>query len=236
MRRGFTLLELLVSLTMTALITAGVAGLWRAGLDFQLRSEERRLTDSDTDGFESRLGRWLRSAYLDPDTGNEASYFIASSGQPQNANLTGDIDTLTFTAIGLAPSSAYQNSDLEFDDLNFEFGPVGGVAEVTLSPEPFGSTSQTGLFLRRQVPADSEPTQGGRERLFDSRISSVTYEFFDGLNWTTEWDTRTSAERRLPAAVRVRYRLEGDNSDRIFVVRIPNSDVTPEDPITEATQ
>ena len=37
-------------------------------------------------------------------------------------------------------------------------------------------------------------------------------------------------EPRLPSAIRVTYTLEGEDSSRAMIVRIPLSDVTPENP------
>jgi hypothetical protein len=128
-----------------------------------------------------------------------------------------------------------QDPSLDFPTLNQNIGPQGGTQEISFEMTPVGSppdANATGLFLRVQTPADDDPTQGGNESVFDADVSQITFQFFDGANWQPSWDT-TTASRRLPAAVWVDYQLTSDNSDHEFIVTLPNSDVTPTNPVTD---
>jgi hypothetical protein len=90
------------------------------------------------------------------------------------------------------------------------------------------------LFERVQRPVDADPLQGGFESLVSSDVAEVGFQFWDGSGWLSEWDTRTGT-RRLPAAVKVLYRLTDESSDQLhqFVVVISSSDVTSTNPVTQ---
>ena len=123
----------------------------------------------------------------------------------------------------------------DFETANQKFGPQGGVSEYTLSLSPTGqpTTDKQGLFLRVQTPADGDAKQGGNETLFMEGISTIQFEFWDGQQWLTTWDSVAVQTRRLPAAVRVTYRGANETTDRVIVIRLPLSDVTATNPITQ---
>ena len=86
--------------------------------------------------------------------------------------------------------------------------------------------------MREQRPSDGDAYQGGYESVLDSRVASMSFEFWNGETWQGEWDTLTQGSRRLPAAIRVTYTFDGEESTpHSFVVRIPLSDVTPDNPL-----
>jgi len=64
-------------------------------------------------------------------------------------------------------------------------------------------------------------------------VQSIGFEFYDGTQWVGSWDTTAAGQRRLPAAIRVSYKLTADpNTTHVFVVRLPLSDVTPNNPVS----
>ena len=112
-------------------------------------------------------------------------------------------------------------------------GPQGGVAEVSLGMIAVGeeAPSTMGLFERLQLPADGDAAQGGTELVLEPAVTQLGFEFYDGIEWTTDWDTQNST-RRLPAAVRVSYTLATDADGHLhtFVVPLPASDVDADNP------
>ena len=231
-RSGLTLIEMMLALGMAVLILAALSGSISVALDWQRRQPEARERRERINRFQDRMRVLLQSAYLAPDTEDAAAYFIAelSSGAGEFA------DQINFSGIGNPPSGAYLSDDNnDFQNLNTRFGPQGGRVEYGLSLVPVGTSPySTGLYLREQRPADGDPTQGGYESMLNEEVESIQFEFYDGINWVGTWDTRNDG-RRLPSAVRITYHLAGESLDRVFVVRIPLSDVTPENPITEDT-
>ncbi|RYG45550.1 hypothetical protein EON79_12380 [bacterium] len=72
--------------------------------------------------------------------------------------------------------------------------------------------------------------------MLDADVATISYEFWDGTEWITEWDTRSTQGRRLPASVRITYTRNGDEQEHVFTVRIVGSDVTEDNPITAGVQ
>ncbi len=232
-RRATTLLELLLVLAIIGLITAGAVRAFVAGIDV-----ERRLRESSDEGSRLAATRLeLRSlisrAYLSTTPGDPGTYLVGSTADGAGGGLLGaPADELTFTAVGLRmPASALDSTD-DFETQNERFGPQGGLVEIALSTIPFDAPDGvTGLFLREQRPADGDPTQGGRQRLLDDNVETIAFEFFDGIDWQSQWDTRTQGAPRLPSAVRVTLTMRERDEPVILIVPLPNSDVTPEDPV-----
>ncbi len=237
--RGFTLIELLVAAVITGFVTLAVTQAYVLGINYSRRAEAARSTEDARIRFEDRISSLLRLSRLTTDTADRLSYFIGqvgngnTSGAPGNRNNTSD--TLTFTVAGQRLPGAVAASTDDFETINSQFGPQGGTAEVSFESSAIADTSnQQGVFLRIQRPADGDPTQGGEESVLDADVSEMGFEFFDGTNWLPTWNTQTGA-RRIPAAVRITYRLRDEDDDRVLIVRLPQSDVTPNNPVPAGT-
>ena len=228
-RRGLTLIELLVVLGINGLLVTAIVAAYQVGMRFQQnvpQAEVRFQADLD---FERRLETLFKAAYLSSDDADFTTYFImyASGG-----NLA-EPDTLVMTCVGIPPIGAFLNSEEEFEDLNDQFGPQGGIVEISISTYPVGDAPvEQGVFLRVQSPSDGDFTQGGFESVLREDIIEFRVYFFDGVEWIEEWDTFTG-QRRIPAAILVEYQLEDEEDQRSFIVRLPNSDVTADDPLTQ---
>jgi hypothetical protein len=133
------------------------------------------------------------------------------------------------------PLSAIDNQTDDWPTQQTNYGPVGGPVEVSFGITPIGSppNAETGLFERIEHPSDSDPTQGGTERLLDPDVTSIGFQFWDGTEWDPSWDTTTMTSVHLPQAVQVTYRLKNDtgNVDHVFVVPILASDVNYNNPV-----
>lgn len=232
-RRGLTLLELMVATAISAFIIVSVTGAYVTGINFEQGANRVRERDEAKILFESKVRSLISGAFLSATPTDTTSYFVASSN---GTSTSGGADTITFTttAEGINTSIA-SNTDDDFEALNQKFGPQGGLAEVSISTTAVGEPgTNVGLFLREQRPSDGDNTQGGFEHVLNADVASVGFEFYDGTQWRTEWDTTTSGTRRLPAAVRVTYTLNNDDVDHVIVIRLPNSDVTADNPVTQA--
>ena len=224
---GLTLIELLIVLAVSVVLIATVAMAYDSGIKFQLSVPEKDAQLKSIIRLENEIRTLLEGAYLTTDATDATSYFLTAASGGELAAL----DTLVFTTLGLRPTSAYLNSQDEFEQLNERFGPQGGLVEVAFSTVPVGETEiANGLFLRTQSPPDGDPTQGGMETALVQGIQLFQFEFFDGTQWLEEWSTFTG-QRRLPAAIRITYQLNGDTAARTMTVRLPHSDVTPDNPL-----
>jgi hypothetical protein len=137
-----------------------------------------------------------------------------------------------FTARGERVPSAVLLSQDDFETNNERFGPQGGTAEIAISTTPVGEAgNRTGVFLREQRPADGDETQGGNESVLDPEVTDIRFQFYDGAQWVGDWDTDETG-RRIPAIVRVIYRIADEEQDRNLFIKLPLSDVTQDDPVT----
>ncbi len=230
-QRGLTLLELLIVLAMTAIILVGLTGSYEVALRYQREMPAREAARQSELNFVRQLRQALEGAYLSSDEADFTSFFIASS----SGGVEGDPDTLTFTSTAFAPAGDYVQSADDFETLHTDYGPQGGLTEVALSISPVGDApneAQTGLYLRKQRPSDGDPTQGGTEELLNADIETIGFEFWDGVDWITAWDT-TAGTRRLPAAVRMFYQVGDEQEERVIVIRLLQSDVTLDNPVLE---
>ncbi len=222
-RGGYTVVEMIVVLVMTAILLAGAFGAYASAFGYDERARAARGRAAAGRGTEDRLRAWISRAALSSVATDPDSYFVATADAP---------NTLTFTAEGDRLPSSFAASNDPFETANDRFGPQGGTAEVSFSLTGVGDgASRTGLFLRVQRPADGDPSQGGYQELLDADVESVTYEFWNGTDWETAWNTQAQGTPRLPAAVRVTYRRKGESADRVLTVGVPASDVAADNPV-----
>lgn len=231
-RRGVTLIELVVAVAIVGLLSVALTRAFVMGLTYENSISVARERIEARDRIEDQLVGLFQHAYLDPDNTDTFTFFIGGS-EDDNSVGSGNATNVQFTVQGQRLSGALLASQDDFATMNDLYGPQGGVEEVALSTTPVGDAgNQEGLFLRTQRPSDSEPTQGGKESILDPSIKSIEFEFWDGTAWQPSWSTQVGSTKRLPAAVRITYTVDGDDAgkSRILVVKIPNSDVTAENP------
>lgn len=229
---GYTVVEMLLVLAMTALILAASFAALGNSFGLEDRARDSRAAGEKARLTEERIRGWVRRTMLSNIETDTASYFIGGDDSDPNS--------LTFTALAARAPASMENTDLDFESQNERFGTVGGTSEVSFSLTGIGNgSSESGLFLRVQTPADGDPTQGGYQEVLDPDIDSMTFEFWDGLQWVATWNTQAMSTPRLPAAVRITYHRNGEGDDRILTVQIPSSDATEQNPVItgeDATQ
>lgn len=238
--RGVTLIELLIVVAIIGLITAAASRALMFGLDTERRLRDDLRKEDRISTFEREITEILQQAFLSSTAADSSTYFIATFSEGQQGLQPGGgaqgpgADDLVFTAVGGRLRSDVLEETGDFETANERFGPQGGMSEIELTTVGFDAPAEAqGLFVREQRPADGDPSQGGFQRVVNPDVESIQFEFFDGGEWRTEWDSRSTEADRLPAAVRVRYRLRDEEQDRTLTVRLPHSDVTPQNPVTQ---
>ena len=229
---GVTLVEMVIAVAITAILTAAVTRAFVAGITYETSITDARARQEAKDEVDLKLRNLFQHAYLSPDDTNTDTFFIGGSAGDSGIDA-GAADTVQFTVQGFRPASASIESEDDFETQNENLGPQGGIAEISLSTTAVGDAgTRQGLFIRTQRPSDSEPSQGGTETVLEESIQSIQFEFWDGTTWQPTWSTLVGAEKRLPAAVRITYTRDGENEDAEHVIyaRIPTSDVTADDP------
>lgn len=256
-RTGLTLLELLLALTFTALLATAMSFAYGSAFKASGRLSAAIEPNLQQVQIQQKITQFIQHAYLSSTTTDPNTYFTTnpisnppttsgtntsisagsqsstSSSGSSSLSQYGGSQELVLTAIGLPIPAAYIHSSDDFQTLNQDFGPSSGLAEISLSLNAAGSANnQTGLFLRVQQPADSDPTQGGVESLLIPNCTDVSFQFFDGTQWDPTWDTVSQTTKQLPSAVKVTYSI--NNGDPItFVVPVYTSNVTPQNPVTQ---
>jgi general secretion pathway protein J len=196
--RGFTLLEVLISIAILAFITSLLFGAFSSlkrskdGISrVQDRQREARLAMA-------RITRELQSAYLSAHVPlNQAlaiqkTIFKGEHGSPA--------DRVDFTA--------FANQRLDRNS------HVSDQCELSYygSPNPDGSNT-TDLVRRIDTEMDLDPTKGGKIEVLASDIDLFDLQFLDAQTgqWQESWDTTqtTGQPDRLPLQVRVILVLNG---------------------------
>lgn len=196
--RGFTLLEVLISIAILAAITSLLFGAFSAlkkskdGLSrVQDRQREGRLAMA-------RITRELQSAYLSAHLPiNQAliqqrSIFKGERGTP------GDRVDFTAFANRRVEKDAHQSDQCELSYFS--------------SPNPDGSGTND-LVRRIDTSVDLEPTKGGRIEVLATDIDLFDLQYLDAQTgqWQETWDTSqtTGQPDRLPMQVRIILVLNG---------------------------
>lgn len=242
---GLTLLELVVTLVMSAVLMSAIAYAYAAMVDTKRTNDSREATVDRSDMMEREVTTLLQGARISSLTDASTNianppttYFQAVNDGGQSASGGADRITFTTTAPGIPDASMYSQDDFETQQTNI--GPVGGLAEVSLGTTAVGNPNgREGLFERIQRPSDGDPTQGGTEWDLDDQVDTIGFQFWDGTEWISTWDTTTQTATAtqpiaIPQAVQVTYTLKNDPSatQHLFVVTIPSSTVTAQNPFT----
>jgi general secretion pathway protein J len=196
--RGFTLLEVLISIAILAAITALLFGAFSAlkrskdGLTrMQDRQREARLAMA-------RMTRELQSAYL------SAHLPINQALMIQKTIFRGE----TGTPADRVDFTAFANMRLEKDS------HVSDQCEISYyaSPNPDGSGT-TDLVRRVDSSIDLEPTKGGKVEVLATDIDLFDLQYLDSqtAQWQERWDTTQATGQidRLPLQVRITLVLNG---------------------------
>lgn len=249
---GLTLVELLIVMVMTAILAGALSFALGNEVNADRAFETREAAIDHTDTMERQITHLLQGArlsstaatsqastYYTTNSTTATTYFESTTDSGAGAGQGSNRITFTTTAPGIPMAMMYSTDD--FDTQQQEYGPAGGLAEVSLGTYPVGDAGgRNGLFLRIQRPSDADPTQGGMEYDLDPDVTGISFQFWDGLEWDSTWNTSTNTTSAgypaLPQAVEVTYTLAGDpaNTLHTFVVPIPASTITAQSPATGA--
>jgi type II secretory pathway pseudopilin PulG len=230
---GITLIELMMAMMLVIILLSAIGFAFAAGLNLERAQKAHQAEQDHTEQMCARITQMLAGTRLSTSTTDMTTFFIGNSSSGGGAGDLG-CDTLTFTTTSPdIPLSAVNDSD-DWETQMDARGPIGGIAEVAYSTTPIGdSGNHTGLFERIQRPSDLDPTQGGMQSVLAPEVKTIGFQFWDGQEWISNWDT-TQGTRRIPPAVMVSYTTEqsGESNPKVFIVRIPCSDVTTLNPVT----
>ncbi|HUB05483.1 MAG TPA: type II secretion system protein GspJ [Myxococcales bacterium] len=193
MRRGFTLLEALISLAIMAFMGALIWGSF--GPSWQLKETVEQQADRDAEIrlAMNRMAREISMAYLsnDYDKTRYRQMLTVFDGR-HNA---GDHDTLTFTS--LSHQRLYENA-LESDESLIQY-------KLVENPQISG---QVDLVRREKTVMDDEPERGGTEDVLCEDVQGLQLLYWDPvkMEWEEDWNT-LDVERANTLPFRVKITL-----------------------------
>jgi general secretion pathway protein J len=192
-RSAFTLMEMLLALAVSAIVLAGIGGVFYSAI--RLRERTAALVDASAPIHQALafLRRDLRGV------------------MPPGGILEGDFK------IGAISSGMAQGYGLQFststgiirDDV-----PWGDIQDVAYElRDPTERSYTGGKDLIRSVTRNLLPTttQDAEEQRLLGNVQSLEVACFDGTDWRDSWDS-SMGDTNLPVAVRVRIQLATDNS------------------------
>jgi type II secretion system protein J len=198
-RHAFTLMEIMLALAVSAIVLAGIGGVFYSAV--RLRERTMAMIDESIP---------LQQAF------NFIRHDLQGALPPGGGNLplTGDFK---LSALG---SGLGQNFHIEF------FTTSGAVNDNTtwsdiqyISYELRDSTDRTRNNAGKELVRSSNRNvlatamQDPQEQPLLSNVQSLELSCYDGMNWRDSWDT-SLGDTNLPYAVRVRIQLAGDNNSR----------------------
>ena len=191
--RGFSLVELMIAVAVTAFIGAVIAG------TYQQVDRASTLVRDQSDRASAvrlslaRMTRELSMAYLS-DHYDQARY------RDRPTLFKGDEDKVLFTT--MAHVRRYQDT-AQSDQ---------AVVEYLVERDP--DTGEEALFRREKVIIDDESDRGGRTDLVADHVTRLSLRYWDRVRkeWVREWSTR-SAERmnELPPRVKIELEVKGQD-------------------------
>lgn len=186
-RRGFTLLELVVALAMAAILAVSLY----TSLHVALKAKERTEAALEPSRTAEMAMEFLRGDFQNalPPTGLLAGTFEGTS-QSENPGDSGDDVNFYSTADG--PQHVDGNGEIKN-------------IELTVTVEP-GSTDQV---LVRRVTRNllSQVQTNPDEEVICRKVAGFSVRYFTGSDWVDTWDS-TQEDNTLPVAVEVTLDLQ----------------------------
>jgi len=189
--RGFTLIEILVAVTIFAIFIGAVYGTYAATQAAMSRTEEHEEV--------YQAGRVLLA---------QLAAELTSAWQPATATAS----TLT------GEDTAGRTDDVQADVLTFRTtahrlhadGPVGDITDVSYTLGDADTGAERGLYLTETLHPDLDAsTETPEARLLSARVVSFNCRYLppDGSDWVEAWTDRAT----LPQAVRLELVLQPEH-------------------------
>lgn len=183
--RGFTLLELLIAITLSILILVVLGAAMRLGYKAQEKGTERGEVTQKVRILEDRIAWLIRGAYpFYLNKTDEKKIFF--DGKSDRAGFV----TSSIDAHGKGPED------------------LAGLKWVSIFADSDGLKIREKIFFLEDVFDDSK----GKVYLLDPEVRKIEFEFFEIKEdekegtWVSEWDPRD--KETIPLAVKVKMTLE----------------------------
>jgi general secretion pathway protein J len=188
--RGFSLLEVMIAIAITAVIGAMAAGVLQQVDHAASVAREQGERYAAARLALTRLSREVSMAFL-------SEHYDRGRFRDRPTLFKGEEDKLLFTTMAhVRLVQDAKESDQAVVEYLVERDPVSG---------------EDALFRREKVRIDDEPDRGGRKDLVATHVRKLSLQYWDlkRKEWVREWSTRTPEKlNELPTRVRVELELK----------------------------
>ncbi|MHB8875178.1 MAG: type II secretion system protein GspJ [Myxococcaceae bacterium] len=190
-RRGFTLMEVMVAIAITALMGALI------GVSFTSGMKAKETVEADAERYRmlrtamSRMCREIGAAFVSDRY--DAKRYRDSYDRP--TNFVGERNRLLFTS--LAHQRLYADAK-ESDQMVVEYSVKSSTEKA--------SRGRDDLVRRENPMLEEHMDRGGSEDVLFEGVKKVEFEYWDSekKEWDDEWDTRRPERKALlPTRVRI---------------------------------
>lgn len=190
MRTGFTLVELMLSVLILAILMTMIYGVVSSTIEAQNRIEEVTGGSEIGSAILAQVRQDLEGAFL-PKPDEE--FFVASDGKGGG----GDRDRIDFVTSVVAYGAEREGDKAAFHSVN----------EVGYQLAENRSESGVGVLYRREdLFVDREPLRGGKLTELYDRVVNFNLQFWNGEKWVKDWNNKREGGK-LPRAVQVELRI-----------------------------
>ena len=193
--RGFTLVELLVTMTLLALLVGAGLAAMSTGVNSAAKARRYNAMVARGQGALQLITRDIRAALEHDDF-----YMVSLDNQHEGK----DADTIDFIVAAMP----------RLDEENPE---VIGRCEVGYYIENDPDSELQWLLRREDSSLDEDELGGGAVSLVGPYVSSLDIEFYDGFRWQAGWD---ELEEGFPETIRVEITVvEEDEHENPVILR-----------------
>jgi len=201
--RGFTLIEVMIAISITAVIAAMTLGAFQRAQALRQAVEEQDERVSGARTALSRMAREVSAAFISEHYDrrrfrDRPTIFKGRDG--------GDRDSLLFATMAHVRG---MRDARESDQM---------VVEYSVDADP-DAPGEYALFRREKIRIDEEPDRGGSRALLLRHVTGfdVTYWDWQKQEWAREWSTAPGERLLLPTRVRMKLTVRfPDGKEKSF--------------------
>lgn len=201
---AFTLIEVLISVTVFAIVLAALNGLYYGSLHLQMRTTSAIQDIRPAEAAIGVLKKDLANVMLPSGT----FALQLNSGYSSGITTQSILGVKAPVLLELYTSNGQMDSDL----------PWGNIQKIDYSLEtPINRTSSSGMDLTRTVSRNflTTTTETPDQQRILHDVASMKVSFYDGTNWVEVWGGTASATNTIvPAAVRLQIEMTVERNSR----------------------
>ena len=230
---GFTLLEVMMAVTIFGIVALTVYGTFARTLRSKAIAEERADVVQAGRGAVARMADELASAFYPVQATSGLAIFRSLSGGTDTTPL----DAIIFTALSPRPAGVVgRDSDQRIITYFFPERrdrmragdrdtprAAGNILDASDAEDFFaafgprrpprdGETPER-LLRREAIMASRDALDAARATAFLDDVASLEFRFHNGTEWVDEWDSEDRANPRLPRAVAIDLALYDANGE-----------------------